>query len=71
MRGKRLTERRQRIQAIEQAEAKARCAHCRRSFAEAGQIIESLLDDRQFCSDECLYAATKDWKPRGFQRMGS
>lgn len=49
--------RRQRIQAIEQAEAHARCAWCKRSFKEAGVIIEDFVFPGKFCSDACLDAA--------------
>jgi len=68
MRGKRLTERRQRIQAIEQAEAYARCTYCRAPLV--GEIVESFLTGGRFCSSECMDAANEP-KPRGFQRMGN
>jgi hypothetical protein len=60
VRAKKLREdRRGRIRRIEVAEALSRCAWCKRSFAESGQKIETFLDPRAFCSEDCVKAATE------------
>ena len=76
MRNKDRETRRQRIQALEQAEAKARCSWCRKSLREVERVLESILIVGRFCSEDCIEDAKDSEilgkpKPRGFQRVGS
>lgn len=54
MRGKRLTDRRQRLRALAAADQANRCATCKRDLREASQILEDFLMEGKFCSDACL-----------------
>jgi len=44
-------------QEVERREAAMRCAHCTRSFVEAGKVVEDVIFPGKFCCEECLEEA--------------
>lgn len=57
MRKKQREQRRQRIAAIEQREAQARCSQCKRALKDCPAIWEDFIVPGKFCSDSCLEEA--------------